>query len=153
MARVALDVMGTDHGPSTTVSGAVLAAEAGYEVVIVGDKSVVKPLLDEAGADLSMVHAPDVIEMGDDPARALREKPEASVLTAAKLVRSGECEAMVSAGSTGAAMAAAAIVIGRISGVLRPAIATPIQLRTIQRYSSTPEPIRMSALITSHNSA
>ncbi len=64
--------------------------------------------------------------MHEDPKRALREKPDASVLTAAKLVRSGEVEAMVSAGSTGAAMAAATIVIGRIRGVLRPAIATPI---------------------------
>ena len=153
MARVALDVMGTDHGPSTTVSGAVLAAEVGYEVVLVGDKSVVEPLLNEAGADLSIVHAPDVIEMGDDPARALREKPDASVLTAAKLVRSGECEAMVSAGSTGAAMAAAAIVMAVFPVFCDRLSRLQFQLRTIQRYSSTPEPIRMSALITSHNSA
>lgn len=126
MAKVALDVMGTDHGPATTVSGAIMAAEAGYDVVLVGDDEVVRPLLTETGADLELVHAPDVIEMDEDPARALREKPDASVLTAAKLVRTGECEAMVSAGSTGAAMAAAAIVIGRMRGVLRPAIATPI---------------------------
>ncbi len=126
MARVALDVMGTDHGPSETVAGAVMAAEAGYEVVLVGDEAVVGPLVSESGADLEVVHAPAVIEMGEDPARALREKPDASVITAAKLVRSGAVEAMVSAGSTGAAMAAAAIVIGRLSGVLRPAIATPI---------------------------
>lgn len=124
MARVALDVMGTDHGPSETVAGAVMAAEAGYEVVLVGDEAIVGPLV--SGADLEVVHAPDVIEMGEDPARALREKPDASVIAAAKLVRSGQVEAMVSAGSTGAAMAAAAIVIGRIKGVLRPAIATPI---------------------------
>lgn len=126
MARVALDVMGTDHGPAATVGGAILASEAGYEVVLVGDEQSIKPLLEDAGADLDVVHSPDVIEMHEDPARALREKPDASVLTAAKLVRSGEAEAMVSAGSTGAAMAASAIVIGRIRGVLRPAIATPI---------------------------
>jgi glycerol-3-phosphate acyltransferase PlsX len=126
VARVALDIMGTDHGPSTTVSGAVMAAEAGFDVVLVGDETVIRPLLDTARADMSVVHAPDVIEMHEDPARALREKPDASVLSAAKLVRSGDCDAMVSAGSTGAAMAAAAIIIGRIRGVLRPAIATPI---------------------------
>ena len=126
MTRVALDVMGTDHGPATTVAGGVMAAQSGYEVVLVGDQAILEPLLAEHGSDLPIVHAPDVIEMDEDPARALREKPDASVLTAAKLVRTGECEAMVSAGSTGAAMAAAAIVIGRIKGVLRPAIATPI---------------------------
>lgn len=126
MARVALDVMGTDHGPKTTVSGAAMAAEAGYDVVLVGDEHVVQPLVDAANADLVVIHAADVIEMHEDPARALREKPDASVLIAARLVRDGECEAMVSAGSTGAAMAAAAIVIKRISGVLRPAIATAI---------------------------
>ena len=126
MARVALDVMGTDHGPGTTVSGAIMAAEAGIEVVLVGDESVINPLLDGARADLQVIHTADVIGMGEDPARAIREKPEASVMTSAKLVRSGECQAMVSAGSTGAAMAAAAIVIGRVSGILRPAIVTPI---------------------------
>ena len=103
-----------------------MAAEAGFEVVLVGDESVIRPVLREAGADLEIVHSPDVIEMHEDPGRALREKPDSSVLVAARLVRSGETEAMVSAGSTGAAMAAAAIVIGRISGVLRPAIATAI---------------------------
>jgi len=124
--RVALDVMGTDHGPGETVAGAVMAAEAGFEVVLVGDETVIRPMLREAGAELDIVHCPDVIEMHENPARALREKPDASVLTAAKLVSPGETEAMVSAGSTGAAMAAAAIISGRISGVLRPAIATII---------------------------
>ena len=126
MARVALDVMGTDHGPTETVAGAIMAGEAGIDVTLVGDELAIEPLLSSAGADLVVEHAPDVIEMSEDPARALREKPDASVLSAAKLVREGNCDAMVSAGSTGAAMAAAAIVIGRIKGVLRPAIATPV---------------------------
>ena len=124
--RVALDVMGTDRGPGEIVVGAVMAAEAGFEVVLVGDENDIRPMLRQTGADLDIVHAPDVIEMHEDPTRALRKKPDSSVVTAARLVRSGEAEAMVSAGSTGAAMAAATILIGRISGVLRPAIATII---------------------------
>ena len=126
MARVALDVMGTDRGPAEIVAGAVMAAEAGLEMVLVGRQEIVKPELIAAGADLEVVHAPEVVEMHDDPAKAVRDKPGSSILTASRLVASGKADALVSAGSTGAAMAAASIVIGRINGVLRPAIATPI---------------------------
>lgn len=126
MARIAVDVMGTDHGPAEIVAGAVLAAEAGYDVVLVGRDEVVEPELTAAGADLPVVHAPEVVEMHDHPAKAVRDKPGSSVLTAARLVASKGADALVSAGSTGAAIAAASIVIGRIKGVLRPAIATPI---------------------------
>ena len=126
MARVALDVMGTDRGPAEIVAGALMAAESGHELVLVGHREVVAPPLAAAGSDLEFVHAPEVVEMHDDPARALRDKPGSSVLTAARLVAAGEADALVSAGSTGAAIAAASIVIGRIKGVLRPAIATSI---------------------------
>lgn len=126
MARIAVDVMGTDHGPAEIVAGAVLAAESGHDVVLVGRLEVVEPELHAAGADLPVVHAPEVVEMHDHPAKAVRDKPGSSVLTAARLVASKGADALVSAGSTGAAIAAASIVIGRIKGVLRPAIATPI---------------------------
>ena len=126
MARIALDVMGTDQGPFEIVAGAALAASAGHEVVLVGHREVIEPALIEANADLEVVHAPEVIEMFDNPAKAVRDKPASSVLTATRLVASGKADAMVSAGSTGAAIAAASIVIGRLKGVLRPAIATPI---------------------------
>ena len=126
MARIAVDAMGTDRGPAEIVAGAVLAAEAGFDVTVVGDKAIVEPLLDGAPDTVGVVHAPDVIEMDEDPARALRDKPDSSVVTAAKLVREGEADGMVVAGSTGAALAASTIVIGRISGVLRPAIAAAI---------------------------
>ena len=126
MARIALDVMGTDRGPAEIVAGALLAAETGHEVVLVGRQEVVEPELFAAGAHLEVVHAPEVVEMHDDPAKAVRDKPGSSVLTAARLVASRGADALVSAGSTGAAIAAASIVIGRIKGVLRPAIATPI---------------------------
>ncbi len=118
--------MGTDQGPAEIVAGAVLAAEAGHEVVLVGREEIVEPDLSAIGADLPVVHAPEVVEMHDHPAKAVRDKPDSSVLTAARLVASHGADALVSAGSTGAAIAAASIVIGRIKGVLRPAIATPI---------------------------
>lgn len=126
VGRIALDVMGTDRGPAEIVAGALTAVESGYEVVLVGRREVVEPELAASGADLEVVHAPEVIEMDDNPAQALRDKPGASVLTAARLVASGKADALVSAGSTGAAMAAACIVIGRLKEVLRPAIATSI---------------------------
>ena len=126
MARVALDVMGSDRGPAEIVAGAVMSAEAGQAPVLVGRREEIEPELIRSGADLEVVHAPEVVEMHDDPVKAVRDKPGSSVLAAARLVASGQADAFVSAGSTGGAMAAASIVIGRIRGVLRPAIATPI---------------------------
>ena len=116
--------MGGDLAPSETVSGAVAAAARGVDVLLVGQTEVLATELAKTGADLPLVEAPDVIGMGDDPARSLREKPGSSISVCAGLVANGSAQGMVSAGSTGAAMAAAAIVIGRIRGVIRPAIAT-----------------------------
>ena len=124
MARIALDAMGGDHAPTETVAGAVDAAERGIDVILVGDRAVLERELSNHAIGLAIVDAPDVIGMGADPARALREKPDASISVAAKLVRDGSADGFVSAGSTGAAMAAAAILVGRIKGVSRPAIAT-----------------------------
>lgn len=124
MARIALDAMGGDHAPAETVAGAVDAVERGIDVILVGDSETLDAELSKHDVSLPIVDAPDVIDMGDDPARALREKPEASISVAARLVREGSAEGFVSAGSTGAAMAAAAILVGRIEGVSRPAIAT-----------------------------
>ena len=124
MARIALDAMGGDHAPAETVAGAVDAAQSGVDVVLVGHRETLRRELSNHDFRLPIVDAPDVIDMGDDPARALREKPEASISVAARLVKEGSADGIVSAGSTGAAMAAAAILIGRIKGVSRPAIAT-----------------------------
>lgn len=126
MIPIALDAMGGDRAPAETVAGAVQAAADGVEVLLVGDEEILKRELAVLSASLPIVHAPESIGMGADPARALREKPESSISVAARLVRDGLAGAFVSAGSTGAAMAAAAIVIGRAPGVLRPAIASII---------------------------
>ena len=116
--------MGGDHAPSETVAGAVDAAARGVDVVLVGSQELLESELAKHESDLAVVDAPDVIGMADDPARALRDKPHASITVCARLVASGDAGGFVSAGSTGAAMAAAAIIIGRVQGVTRPAIAT-----------------------------
>jgi phosphate acyltransferase len=126
LVRIALDAMGGDHAPSETIAGAVDAARRGVDVLLVGSRALLEDELAKHDSNLPIADAPDVIGMADDPARALREKPKASITVCAKLVAAGETAGFVSAGSTGAAMAAAAIIIGRTPGVTRPAIATII---------------------------
>lgn len=124
MARVALDAMGGDHAPDEVIAGGITAAEAGHDVILVGDQSIISDRLSALGAELPVVAAGAVIEMSDDPARAIREKPDSSIAVAARLVKSGDADALVSAGSTGATLAAAAVILRRAKGVLRPVIAS-----------------------------
>ena len=124
MARIALDAMGGDHAPGEIVAGGAVAAAHGVEVVLVGDPGQLGALAEEHGFTGEIVEAAEVVEMGDDPGRAIRDKPDSSVAVAARLVREGKVDGFVSAGSTGAAMASAAIIVGRIEGVLRPTIAS-----------------------------
>jgi phosphate acyltransferase len=118
---VAVDAMGGDKAPAEIVAGALQAAEAGYPVVLVGDPD----RLGDTGG-LAILPAREVIEMHDDPARAVRTKKDSSLLRAAEAVRDAKAAAMVSAGNTGATMASALFRMGRLRGVSRPAIATPI---------------------------
>lgn len=131
MARVVVDAMGGDHAPGEIVRGAIDAAAAGVDVVLVGDRSKIAPFLERFNGDLPVVHAGEVIEMHEDPARAVREKKDSSIMVAARLVKEGEAEALISAGSTGAALASAAFVIGRLMGVSRPAIASVFPTREV----------------------
>lgn len=116
--------MGGDYAPAETVAGAVQAARDGVDVVLVGPTDLLAAELGRHQAELPIVESPDVISMSDDPAKALREKPGSSIGVCARMVAAGDAAGMVSAGSTGAAMAAAAIIVGRVRGVARPAIAT-----------------------------
>jgi phosphate acyltransferase len=116
--------MGGDNAPVETVAGAAVASSRGVDVVMVGSKERLEAEMANHDAEIEIVDAPETIAMGDDPARALRDKPESSISVAARLVADGHAAGMVSAGSTGAAMAAAAIIIGRIKGVSRPSIAS-----------------------------
>ncbi len=129
MSRIALDVMGGDDAPGATVAGALLAAREGIEVVLVGDESIVQTELDRRGVEnqaqpqLSVVHAPDVVGMGDKAAREVRRQRQTSLYIGTELVKRGEADALVTLGNTGAAMATALVVLGRIKGVERPALA------------------------------
>jgi phosphate acyltransferase len=126
--RVALDAMGGDDAPASTVAGALRARADGVEVVLVGDAQRLSAALVRAGQPdaLEIVHAGEVIAMDDDPALALRSKRDASIRVAADLVASGDAGALVSAGSTGATLAASLFAFGRIRGVRRPAVAAVI---------------------------
>lgn len=126
MTSIALDAMGGDRAPAEIVAGAALAAADGVDVILVGEPDALAAELADHDVDLPIVAAAEQIGMDEDPARALREKPNSSISVAARLVRAGDAGALVSAGSTGAAMAAAAIIIGRSEGVLRPSLASVI---------------------------
>ncbi|MGH9114727.1 MAG: phosphate acyltransferase PlsX [Acidimicrobiales bacterium] len=118
---VAVDAMGGDKAPAEIVAGAILAAEAGHSVVLVGDPARIG---DTGG--VPVMAASQVIEMHEDPGRAVRTKKDSSLVRAAEAVRDHRACAMVSAGNTGATMASALFRMGRIRGVARPAIATAI---------------------------
>ena len=129
--KIALDVMGTDYGPKELVLGAVMAVkEYDCEVVLVGDEVTIRDLLKKYDEDtnpkLSIRHASEVIGMKEHPGIAVKTKKDASIVVATDLLRNKQCDALVSSGSTGAAVAAALFHLGRIRGVGRPAIATPI---------------------------
>lgn len=127
MARVALDAMGGDHAPAEIVAGALEAAgDPALSVMLVGDGDALGSLVGDAPVDV--VHAPETIGMDEDPAHAIREKRNASVAVAARLVADGAADGLVSAGSTGATLAAATLILGRLKGVLRPAIAALLPL-------------------------
>ena len=119
---IALDAMGGDFAPSEIVLGARRAVdELGLSVVLVGPPDRVG---DTAGLDL--VACTEVSEMHDDPGGSVRKKKDSSLVRAAEMVRDGQARAMVSAGNTGATMASALLRMGRLPGVLRPCIATPL---------------------------
>ena len=121
--RVAVDAMGADRGPDEIIAGALDAASAEIQPLIVGPAG-----LDTRG--LELVEADDVIEMDDKPTEAVRSKPTSSLVVACRLVADGRAEAVVSPGNTGAMLAASLFQIRRIKGVLRPAIGVVIPAKT-----------------------
>ena len=125
MTVIALDAMGGDLGPAATVGGALLAAAEGFDVALVGDETTLRAEIARRGpvpARISVVHAPDVVEMGDKGAAGVRTHRETSMYVGAELVKSGRAQALVSIGNTGAMMATALVVLGRLRGVERPAL-------------------------------
>jgi phosphate acyltransferase len=139
LARIALDAMGGDFAPQATVAGALLALselDSAHSIQLVGRSAVVTAqltaLLDDAEYSalrshrerITIVEAPDVIEMTDKPGAAVRGKPNSSMIVGLKLQADGKSDAFVSAGNTGAQMAASMVVLRLHAGLKRPAIAT-----------------------------
>jgi glycerol-3-phosphate acyltransferase PlsX len=122
MIRVAVDAMGGDRGPEEIVAGAVDAASDTVQPVIVGPRG-----LDTRG--LELIEAPDVIAMDEKPTESVRAKPNSSLVVACRAVGERKADAVVSAGNTGAMLAACLLELRRISGVRRPAIAVTIPAR------------------------
>jgi len=117
--------MGGDHGPSEVVPGALDFARTHPldTLILVGDESIVAALVGELPPNVRIVHAGQVVGMDEHPALALREKKDSSILVATDLVKRGEADAVMTAGHTGAGMAAAILRLGRLPGVDRPALA------------------------------
>ena len=138
MARIALDAMGGDHAPRATVAGALLALaelDSAHSIQLVGQTAVVEKqlrfLLDGEFAAhavhrdrLGIVEAPDIIEMTDKPSAAVRGKPNSSMVVGLRMQTDGRSDGFVSAGSTGAQMAASMVILRLHAGVKRPAIVT-----------------------------
>jgi len=120
--RIAVDAMGGDHAPAQIVKGAALAArEYGVDISLVGLPQVVQPLLD-SHPRLQIVPCTQVIAMDEHPAQAVRSKPDSSINVCARLCKEGRADGWTSAGNSGAIMAAALLIQGRIRGVDRPAL-------------------------------
>ena len=126
--RIALDAMGGDFAPAAVVKGAVLGARANpdVQIILVGDEAAVRgvPGADiSAVANITLLHAPETIGMGEHPVSALRQKPNSSIAQAFRLVAGKKADAVVSAGNTGAMVAGAALSLKLLEGVKRPGIA------------------------------
>jgi len=132
--KIAIDAMGGDFGPAPNVEGALQAIEeSGVEAVLVGDEPQIRDQLRRLGAAerrLSIVHAPQTVGMHESPALVARKKRDSSIWVATELVKSGDAQAVVSAGNTGASMVAAFFIFGVIKGVERPAIAVSLPTLT-----------------------
>jgi glycerol-3-phosphate acyltransferase PlsX len=122
--RIAVDAMGGDYAPAEIVRGAAMAAEAySLDISVVGLPNVVQPLLDNHPR-LRLAPCTQVIAMDEHPAQAVRSKPDSSINVCARLCKEGRVDGWVSAGNSGAIMAAALLIQGRIRGVERPALGT-----------------------------
>ncbi|MDF2668304.1 MAG: phosphate acyltransferase [Paenibacillus sp.] len=128
--RVAIDAMGGDHAPKAVVDGALAAVTewSDIQIILVGDEARVKAEFGSRAipANITIHHAPDSIAADEEPVKAVRRKKDASMVVAGRLVREGQADAMISAGNTGALMTTGLLVVGRIKGIDRPALAPMI---------------------------
>lgn len=127
MIKIAVDAMGGDNAPQALIEGAYMALEEfdNIEIQLYGKQDAMAPFL-KNHARLTVVQCEEVVEMDDDPARAVRRKKDSSMARMLDAVTNGEADACLSAGSTGALMAGGLFKVGRIDGVARPALATTL---------------------------
>lgn len=131
MTRIVLDAMGGDLAPQATVAGAVDAARDGITVVLVGVEEQIRAELDRAGEptpNIEVVHAPEVVAMGDHDARTALRRRDTSIAVGIDLIRDGAGDAFISAGNTGAVLAVSLVRLGRLPGIERPAIGIPLPM-------------------------
>ena len=125
--RIVVDAMGGDFAPTNAVLGAIEAfnENKSFDLYLVGQESQIQQVLDSKNISLSkefIINADEIIEMGDSPASSLKAKPNSSIVIGAQYLRDKKADAFVSAGNTGAMMAASTLIIGRIPGLGRPTI-------------------------------
>lgn len=122
--KIAIDAMGGDHAPKEIVLGAVKAVQhfSDIHITLLGDENKIRPYL-SAEDRITVIHTDEVIEATDEPVRAVRRKKRSSMVLMAEEVKEGRADACISAGNTGALMAAGLFVVGRIAGIDRPALA------------------------------
>jgi glycerol-3-phosphate acyltransferase PlsX len=132
MIRIGLDVMGGDFAPDSTIAGAILARQIlpnDVQLVLIGDQLTIEGYFSKHGISVSgfeIVHASEVIEMGDHPAKAFSQKTQSSIFIGFQLLQSGKIDGFASAGSTGAMMVGAMYTVKSIAGIIRPAITASI---------------------------
>ena len=127
--RIVLDGMGGDNAPAEIVKGASLASKIiNHEICIIGDEEKIKAELDKNDHDanrISIIHASDVITNEDKPVKAIRGKKDSSLVKGLNLVKNGEADMIISAGNSGAIMTGGLLLLGRLKGIERPALASP----------------------------
>jgi len=130
---IAIDAMGCDLGPSVVVDGALQASRVypGVKLLLVGQEDIIVPELNKsnATANISVLHAPEIITPDEVPTSAIRQKKDSSLVMGLKAVKEGQASGFVSAGSTGALLTGATVIIGRKKGIERPALGAPIPTR------------------------
>lgn len=131
--KIIVDVMGADRPPEELIPGCLTAAEElDVDLVVVGDESKINPVLEGAAqtSRITVVHAPAYMEMCDEPTSVLREKKDSSMAVALRLLKDGGGDALVSPGNTGALLAGATMIVKRLPGIKRPALAPVLPTKT-----------------------
>ncbi|MEG2542199.1 MAG: phosphate acyltransferase PlsX [Christensenellaceae bacterium] len=133
--NIIMDAMGGDHAPREIVMGAVEAINkfSDIQITLTGDKKAIEEVLADMDYDksrLSMIHTTQIIEMEDSPVKAIKEKADSSMVVALRELSCGNAQMMISAGSTGALVAGATLIVKRIKGIKRPALAPVLPTKT-----------------------